>query len=119
LEGGLWDTRCHRGRCGLHQLTAQLLGAAAVAHRPRAVAPLVRLPPLGDGGGPSLQLTGHQPRQLGRRRRDRLGPPAEQATAADAHVRELTLRSLKKRINQFKEVIARFETRINQPTPEN
>lgn len=26
------------------------------------------------------------------------------------HVRELTLRSLKKRINQFKEEIARFET---------
>ena len=30
---------------------------------------------------------------------------------ADAHVQELTLRSLKKRINQFKEEIARFETR--------
>ena len=27
------------------------------------------------------------------------------------HVRELTLRSLKKRINQFKEEIARFEAR--------
>lgn len=30
---------------------------------------------------------------------------------ADAHVRELTLRSLKKRINQFKEEMARFEAR--------
>lgn len=30
---------------------------------------------------------------------------------ADAHVQELTLRSLKKRINQFKEEIARYETR--------
>ena len=29
---------------------------------------------------------------------------------ADAHVRELTLRSLKKRINQFKEEITRFES---------
>jgi hypothetical protein len=29
----------------------------------------------------------------------------------DEHVRELTLRSLKKRINQFKEEIARFEAR--------
>lgn len=32
--------------------------------------------------------------------------------AASAHVRELTLRSLKKRINQFKEEITRFEARI-------
>lgn len=32
--------------------------------------------------------------------------------AADAHVRELTLRSLKKRINQFKEEITRFEARV-------
>lgn len=32
-------------------------------------------------------------------------------TAASEHVRELTLRSLKKRINQFKEEITRFETR--------
>lgn len=31
---------------------------------------------------------------------------------ASAHVRELTLRSLKKRINQFKEEITRFEARI-------
>ena len=31
----------------------------------------------------------------------------------DAHIRELTLRSLKKRINQFKEEIARFETRTS------
>jgi hypothetical protein len=29
-----------------------------------------------------------------------------------AHVRELTLRSLKKRINQFKEEITRFEARV-------
>jgi ribosome-interacting GTPase 1 len=31
--------------------------------------------------------------------------------AASEHVRELTLRSLKKRINQFKEEITRFEAR--------
>lgn len=37
-----------------------------------------------------------------------------QATPSDEHVRELTLRSLKKRINQFKEEIARFEARISE-----
>jgi len=35
-----------------------------------------------------------------------------QASAASEHVRELTLRSLKKRINQFKEEITRFEARV-------
>lgn len=34
----------------------------------------------------------------------------------DEHVRQLTLRSLKKRINQFKEEIARFEARTSSPT---
>jgi hypothetical protein len=34
------------------------------------------------------------------------------------YVRELTLRSLKKRINQFKEEIARFEARASTPVPE-
>jgi hypothetical protein len=33
--------------------------------------------------------------------------------AASEHVRALTLRSLKKRINQFKEEITRFETRLS------
>ena len=33
----------------------------------------------------------------------------------DEHVRELTLRSLKKRINQFKEEIARYEARAASP----
>lgn len=37
-----------------------------------------------------------------------------QAPAADEHVRELTLRSLKKRISQFKEEIARFEARVSE-----
>ena len=32
---------------------------------------------------------------------------------AGEHVRQLTLRSLKKRINQFKEELARFETRAH------
>lgn len=36
-----------------------------------------------------------------------LGPTASE------HVRELTLRSLKKRINQFREEIIRFESRIS------
>ena len=40
----------------------------------------------------------------------------EQAASGDEHVRALTLRSLKKRINQFKEEIARFETRVSQST---
>ena len=33
----------------------------------------------------------------------------------DEHVRQLTLRSLKKRINQFKEEIARFEAGTSSP----
>jgi hypothetical protein len=33
----------------------------------------------------------------------------KQGTATSEHVRDLTLRSLKKRINQFKEEITRFE----------
>ena len=35
----------------------------------------------------------------------------QQGTASSEHVRELTLRPLKKRINQFKEEITRFEAR--------
>jgi hypothetical protein len=35
----------------------------------------------------------------------------KQGPAISDHVRELTLRSLKKRINQFKEEITRFEAR--------
>ncbi len=34
----------------------------------------------------------------------------------DEHLRELTLRSLKKRINQFKEEVSRFEARISSAT---
>jgi hypothetical protein len=33
--------------------------------------------------------------------------------SGDAHIHELTLRSLKKRINQFKEEMARFEARVH------
>jgi len=36
--------------------------------------------------------------------------------ATSEHVRELTLRSLKKRINQFKEEITRFEAHAGQPS---
>ena len=36
-----------------------------------------------------------------------------QEPTADAHIQELTLRSLKKRINQFKEEISRFEARVS------
>jgi septation ring formation regulator EzrA len=40
----------------------------------------------------------------------------QQGPATSEHVRELTLRSLKKRINQFKEEIARFEARTSSGT---
>jgi len=36
----------------------------------------------------------------------------QQSPASSEHVRELTLRSLKKRINQFREEIIRFEARV-------
>ena len=35
--------------------------------------------------------------------------------SGNEHVRELTMRSLKKRINQFKEEIARYEAKTNSP----
>ena len=38
-----------------------------------------------------------------------------QETAPDEHLQELTLRSLKKRINQFKEEVARFEAHVGSP----
>ena len=41
-----------------------------------------------------------------------------QAPPADAHIRELTMRSLKKRINQFKEEVVRFEARISSTVPD-
>ena len=47
---------------------------------------------------------------------EQLHAKTEHAASADEHVRELTLRSLKKRINQFKE-IARYEARASQATP--
>jgi len=43
----------------------------------------------------------------------------KQQESADTHVRELTLRSLQKRINQFKEEIARFESRAKTSTQES
>lgn len=44
---------------------------------------------------------------------------AKRHEPGDEHVRELTLRSLKKRINQFKEELARFEARTSSPTPQS
>jgi hypothetical protein len=38
--------------------------------------------------------------------------------ADDEHVRELTLRSLKKRINQFKEEVSKFEARARSHSEE-
>jgi hypothetical protein len=43
---------------------------------------------------------------------EQLFTKTQQGPATSEHVRELTLRSLKKRINQFKEEIARFEARV-------
>lgn len=40
---------------------------------------------------------------------------SKQREPSDEHVRELTLRSLKKRINQFKEEIARYEAHADSP----
>jgi hypothetical protein len=40
----------------------------------------------------------------------------QQGPASSEHVRELTLRSLKKRMNQFKEEITRFEARASSGT---
>src|SRR5205085_2788815 len=48
---------------------------------------------------------------------EQLYAKTEQGPATDEHVRELTLRSLKRRMNQFKEEIARFEARVSQGTP--
>lgn len=41
-----------------------------------------------------------------------------QDSSTSEHVRELTLRSLKKRINQFKEEIVRFETSVDRTQPQ-
>lgn len=45
---------------------------------------------------------------------EQLFTKTQQGPATNEHVRELTLRSLKKRINQFKEEITRFEVRVCQ-----
>jgi hypothetical protein len=48
---------------------------------------------------------------------ERLYTKIRQGSATSEHVRELTLRSLKKRINQFKEEITRFEVRVKPAAP--
>jgi len=50
---------------------------------------------------------------------EQLYTKTEQTSWGDKHVRELTLRSLKKRINQFKEELSRFEARAGQATRKN
>jgi hypothetical protein len=62
------------------------------------------------------------PRQLANTRRklndmEQLFVQTQQAPTENEHVRELTLRSLRKRINQFKEEIARFEARVSSSAP--
>jgi uncharacterized small protein (DUF1192 family) len=46
---------------------------------------------------------------------EQLQAKTQRGPAANEHVRELTVRSLRKRINQFKEEIARFEARASSP----
>ena len=48
---------------------------------------------------------------------EQLHTKIRQGPATSEHVRELTLRSLKKRINQFKEEITRFEARVSPAAP--
>jgi hypothetical protein len=50
-------------------------------------------------------------------RMEQLYEEIRQEPMDDEHVRELTLRSLKKRINQFKEEIAWFECRVRSVRP--
>lgn len=50
---------------------------------------------------------------------EQLYTKTQEGSTTSEHVRELTLRSLKKRINQFKEEITRFETRIVSAAPNN
>jgi hypothetical protein len=45
---------------------------------------------------------------------ERLYAQTADASTTDGHVRELTLRSLKKRINKFKEEMARFEAHAGE-----
>ncbi len=49
---------------------------------------------------------------------EQLFAKTRQGPASSEHVRELTLRSIKKRINQFQEEIIRFEARISPVTPD-
>ncbi len=49
--------------------------------------------------------------------KDRLYLETKQGPAISEHDRELTLRSLKKRINQFKEEITRSEARAGSAAP--
>ena len=63
-------------------------------------------------------MTVENPRQLENTRLklqelEQLYIKTRQAPAATEHIRELTLRSLKKRINQFREEITRFEARVS------
>ncbi len=50
---------------------------------------------------------------------EQLHEKLRQEPAEHEHVRQLTLRSLKKRMNQFKEEIARFESRMHPSVRSN
>lgn len=48
---------------------------------------------------------------------EQLYAKTDRAASTGERARELTLRSLKKRMNQFTEEIARFEARVSQAAP--
>jgi hypothetical protein len=68
----------------------------------------------GNGGGRPMTIDSRQQLENTRlklQELEQLYLETKQGPASSEHVRELTLRSLKKRINQFKEEITRFEAR--------
>jgi hypothetical protein len=70
--------------------------------------------PEGDGGGYSMSLQSQRELEATREKLRLLEEryeAAQREKAGDEHVRELSMRSLRRLINQLKEEIARFESR--------
>jgi hypothetical protein len=86
--------------------------------QPRAIAALALIASGAQGNGGGCPMTIENRRQLENtgiklRELEQLYVKTQQGSASSEHVRELTLRSLKRRINQFKEEVTRFETRAS------
>jgi hypothetical protein len=76
--------------------------------------------PKGVGGGLPMSIeTRHQLEntRMKLQELEQLYGKIRQDSATSEYVRELTLRSLKKRINQFKDEITRFEARVSPAAP--